>query len=237
VTEPDYLKPFVLPVQPSTMERHGVADYYLPSDLDGPTPAIVIVHGGPVPEQATPTPREWPLFQGYALTAAARGVIGVVVEHGPHRMPDPFGDAAIILASAIDALRSDDRVDADRIALWSFSGGALLMADYLRQPPPWLRCMATSYPLFAPLPGWPDSPRFHGDAAAAGAGSLPILLTRVGQENPAIAATVADFVAAAPAGLEIIDVPDGHHSFDVVDPGEQSSEAVERAVTWVLAHL
>lgn len=49
--------------------------------------------------------------------------------------------------------------------------------------------------------------------------------------------TVEAFVAAAPAGLETIDVPDGHHSFDVLDHTDQSREAVERAFAWVFAHL
>ena len=33
--------------------------------------------------------------------------------------------------------------------------------------------------------------------------------------------------------VEIIDVPDGHHSFDIVDHTEQSRAAVRRAVEWV----
>jgi alpha-beta hydrolase superfamily lysophospholipase len=236
VSEPDHLKPFVLPTQPSTVEHHGAADYYIPTDLSSLRPAIIVIHGM-LSQAMQPTPRNWPLFQGYGLTSAARGAVGVVVEHGPHTTPDAFQEAASILSDAITVVRADPRVDSERIALWSFSGGGLLLPDYLRDPPPWLRCIAASYPLLGPLPGWPDSPRLNAAAAASGAGSLPILVTRVGLENPAIAATVEAFVAAAPAGLEIIDVPDGHHSFDVRDHTDQSRDAVERAFAWVLARL
>lgn len=236
MTEPDYLKPFVLPTQPTTVERHGALDLYLP-EAQEPRPAIVVVHGGPVPEGLRPTPRDWPVFQGYATTAANRGVVGVTVDHGPHTMPDPFGKAAAILADAVATVRADERVDGDRIALWFFSGGGLLLADWLRERPSWLRCVGASYPLLAPLPGWPDDPRFHAAEAAAQAGDLPIVLTRVGQEGPAIAATVEAFVAARPAGLEIIDVPDGHHSFDCVDHTDQSREAVTRAFDRIVSLL
>lgn len=236
MTEPDYLKPFVLPTQPAPVERHGSRDLYLP-DAAEPRPAIVFVHGGPIPAELRPTPRDWPVFQGYAATAAARGFVGVTVDHGPHLWPDPFGPAATILGEAVDAVRADERVDGDRIALWVFSGGGLLLADYLRETPSWLRVVGASYPLFGALPGWPEDPRFTTYEAAEQAGQLPIVLTRVGLENPALAVLVEKFVAAEPAGLEIIDVPDGHHSFDCLDHTDQSREAVERAFDLVLSKL
>ena len=54
------------------------------------------------------------------------------------------------------------------LALWFFSGGGLLLADWLRDPPPWLRCIAASYPLLGPLPGWPDDPPSVADGPPSG---------------------------------------------------------------------
>jgi len=71
------------------------------------------------------------------------------------------------VAEAIDFVRADPRVDADRLALWFFSGGALLMADWLRQPAQWLRCVAATYPVMAPLPGWRVDERFRPADALA----------------------------------------------------------------------
>lgn len=146
--------------------------------------------------------------------------------------------AATDVRAAVDVLRNDPRVDGKRIALWFFSGGALLAADWLREPPSWLKALALSYPLLAPLPGWPASERFDPIQALAGAGKLPVVLTRVGRENPGIAETVQAFVdAASTRKLDIVDVPEGRHSFDVLDNDDQSRMAITRAADLVLAAL
>jgi acetyl esterase/lipase len=235
---PDHLKPFVMPVDTRPAERHGTVDMY-PPDATQSRPAIVIVPGGPLPEAVLPRPRDWPVFQGYGSMAAAAGVVGLTVDH---RLYDPTGYplAADDVAAAVELARADPRVDADRVAIWFFSGGSLLMADWLRTPPAWLRCVAASYPLLGPFPGWPADPRFSPAEAVTAAGSLPIVLTRVGRERPEIATTVEEFVTAARdagARLEIIDVPNGQHSFDVLDDTDESRKAIERAFSAVLATL
>jgi acetyl esterase/lipase len=112
------------------------------------------------------------------------------------------------------------------------------LADWLREPPAWLRCVAASYPLLAPLPGWQVDPRFRPAETVAFAGDLPIVLTRAGRERPQIAATVEEFTEAAGRSrvrLEIIDVPGGQHAFDILDHTDESREAVRRALNAVLA--
>jgi dienelactone hydrolase len=228
----DFLKPFVLPVQEVTPERHDSVDLYLPESTD-PVPAIVFVHGGPVRADQRPTPREWPVFRGYAALACASGLAAVTVDH---RLHDPAAHAVAAgdVSAAVDLVRRDPRVDADRIALWFFSGGGLLLADWLRTPPPYLRAAAATYPLLAPFPGWPVDPRFLPSEAVSAAGTLPIVLTRVGQEHSYIAETVANFVdAARNADLTIVDVPDGHHGFDYLDDTDESRQAIERAMSLV----
>jgi acetyl esterase/lipase len=220
---PDFLKPFVLPVDPTEPERRGRVDLYLPSETT-PRPAIVFVHGGPVPAEATPTPRDWPVFRGYGSLAAARGCVGVTVDHRLHDL-NAYPAAAEDVAAAVRVAREDPRVDPDRIAIWFFSGGGPLLTDWLRESPPWLRCVAATYPILATPP----------DRA-----TTPVVLTRVGLEQPRIAATVEAFIAAAGlAGipLTVVDVPHGHHSFDMVDDTDESRAAIEEAFAAVLAHL
>ena len=236
MTVPGYLKPLVVPFEARPAERHGALDLYLP-DATGQRPAVVFVHGGPVPADLVPTPRGWPVFQGYASIVAARGMVGVVVDHRLHS-PADYPRAADDIAEAVEVARADPRVDADRVAIWFFSAGGLLLADWLRKRPDWLRCVAASYPVLGCPPEY--GTRFQPAEAVAHAGALPIVLTRVGKDHPQILATVEVFVSASQAcgaRLEIVDVPDGRHSFDIADDTDQSRKAVERAVGLVLDHV
>lgn len=237
---PGHLRPFLLDLPDVPRERSGNVDLYLPPEGEGPCPAVVLVHGGPVPADARPTPRDWPTLTGYGRLAALRGVVGVTLDHRLHEITD-HARAAEDVAAAVDLVRADPRVDPDRVALWFFSGGGLLAADWLAAPPVWLRCVAANYPILAPLPNWGlgDS-RFRPVRAVRGAGELPVVLLRAGLEMPEIAVTVAEFLAAAEecgATVEVIDVPEGHHGFETVDPTDASRDAVHRAMSSVLSHL
>ncbi|MFH9613580.1 alpha/beta fold hydrolase [Streptomyces pratensis] len=234
------VRPFLLDVPELPRERNGNVDLYLPPSASGPRPAVVFVHGGPVPREARPTPRDWPGLTGYARYAAEKGVVGVTLDHRLHAVTD-YEPAASDVADAVERVRADPRVDADRIALWFFSGSGPLTADWMGKTPPWLRCLAANYPIMAPLPNWGrlDS-RFSPADAVAHAGSLPIVLVRAGLETAAVAATVEEFLTAAHecgADVEVIDVPNGHHDFETVDRTDESREAVQRAMRTVLRRL
>ncbi|WP_406143381.1 alpha/beta hydrolase [Streptomyces sp. NBC_01012] len=235
-----HLRPFLLDMPEVPCERTDTMDLYLPQDVHGPRPAVVFVHGGPVPPGARPTPRDWPTLTGYARYAADHGVVGVTLDHRLHALTD-YERAADDVADTVRRVRADPRVDADRVALWFFSGSGPLTADWLAKPPAWLRCLAADYPIMAPLPNWGrfDS-RFHPADAVTGAGSLPLVLVRAGLEANEIAATVEEFLAAARrcgANIEVVDVPDGHHGFETIDRTDASRDAVHRAMGTLLRHL
>ncbi|MEU3234170.1 alpha/beta hydrolase [Streptomyces anthocyanicus] len=235
---PGHLRPFLMDVPDVPRERHGNLDLYLP-DAEEPRPAVVLVHGGPVPADARPTPRDWPGLTGYARCVAGDGAVGALLDHRLHDLGD-FERAAADVAAAVEAVRADPRVDGDRVALWFFSGGGLIAADWLDAPPAWLRCLAATYPVLAPLPNWGLSEsRFRPVRAVANAGALPVVLTRVGREMPEIAATVEEFLAAAKdcgADVEVVDVPHGHHGFETIDSTDESRTAVRHALRTVLDH-
>ncbi|QMU74941.1 alpha/beta hydrolase [Streptacidiphilus sp. PB12-B1b] len=235
---------FLLEVPARERERVGRVDLY-PPDADGPRPAVVLVHGGPVPADGRPTPRDWSVFVGYGRYLAGEGVLAATVDHRLHGLGD-FGRAEADVAAAVELVRADPRVDPDRVALWFFSGGALLSAGWLAAPPPWLRCLAATYPLLAPLPNWGFvGDRFRPAAALRTAGRLPVVLTRVERERPEIAATQQEFLAAAaetardgrgPA-LDLVEVPGAHHGFETLDHTEEAREALRHAARTVLTHL
>lgn len=238
---PLHLRPFLLDPPECPVQRDGRVDLYLP-DGDGPRPAIVFVHGGPVPPDRQPGPRDWLAYRGFGSYAASLGVIGATAEHRLHGLTDDdFTRAADDIDEAVAAVRADPRVDPQRLALWFFSGGGLLSAPWLAAPPPWLRCLAASYPLLAPLPGQgPAQARFHPVAAVRSAGRLPIVLTRVELESAPLAATVAQFLDAAAdcgADVEVIDVPGAHHGFEIIDHTQPARDAVAAAARSILRHL
>lgn len=240
VSTPPHLQPFVLPVAEIEPERDGAIDVYRPEGgAEVPHPVIVFVHGGPVPPELRPTPREWPVFRGYGSLAASSGAVGVTVDHPLHSTAD-YADAADAIASVVAEVRELPGVDSRRVALWFFSGGGLLTADWIGRAPDWLRCVAASYPVLAPLPGWDVDPRFRPVETLASAGELPILLTRAGQEASEIATGVQAFTTEAQARgakLDVIDVPEGRHSFDVLDHTPASRAAVAQAMSWVIRKL
>jgi acetyl esterase/lipase len=237
---PPFLLPFVLPVEPVEPLRDGAIDWYLPPDDPDPgrLPAVVFVHGGPVPPWLEPKPREWPSYRAYGAWAARAGFVGVTFDHG-FESYETFDVAIADIAQAIEAAQAHPHVDPDRIVLWGFSGAGMLLGPWVDESPAWLRGVAASYPCCRPLEDAPSAPIALADAVAD-AGELPILLTRVGLEEDEIAETVTGVIVAAEsvgAALDVIDVPHGHHGFDQVDPGEESQEAVRAAMSWVSARL
>ncbi|MFD6296814.1 alpha/beta fold hydrolase [Streptomyces sp. NPDC060235] len=241
--QPSHLRPFLMDVPERPRERVGRIDLHLPDALpaDGSRwPAVVFVHGGPVHPDVRPTPRDWPAFVGYGRLVAGMGVVGVTLDHRLHDLGD-FGQAAEDVNEAIDLVRADPRVDGTRVAIWFFSAGGLLSADWLAAPPPWLRCVAATYPVLAPPPNWGRvDPRFRPVDAVRAAGRLPIVLTRPELDRAEIAVTVDEFLAVAKecgADVEVIDVPLGRHGFETTDRTEQAVRAVEQAVRAVVRHV
>jgi acetyl esterase/lipase len=233
---PRHLHPFVLEHDDVPRIRREWYDVYAPPG-EQTRPAIVFLHGL-YSAQLRPTARDWPAYVGYGATATTHGATGVVLDVPLHD-PSDYPGIARTVAAAIEDARCEPAVDADRLAVWSFSGGALLSADWLRDPPDWLRCLALSYPVLAPMPSWQVDPAYR-PAEALTAQAPSIVLTRAGQDIPEVAATVPPFLSRAAelgVAVESIDVPEGQHGFDSLDHTDASRDAVRTAFAGVLRHL
>ena len=234
---PAYLRPFVLGVLDGPdvrVDRLGEIDFYRPAGT-ARTGAILYVHGGPGPAGLEVMPRDWPVFRGYATATARRGLVAAVVDHSLIHGLDHLVTAADEVEAAVGVLRSDPRVDPDRVGLWFFSGAGLLAGEWLDSRPDWLRFVALSYPLLATPPGVDDL--VNAAEVIGKHKDLPVLLTRAGLESDELAGPVAEFVSAGGSSLDIIDVPKGHHGFDMLDHTEESRAAVTKALDWAIAHL
>jgi len=102
---------------------------YSPARLSGGArvPAVIFVHGGPIPAQMRPT--QWGVFVSYGELVAASALVGVTFNHRLHA-PSDYERSQSDVAAAIGYVRehaAELNVDAERIALWYFSGGGPLL--------------------------------------------------------------------------------------------------------------
>jgi dipeptidyl aminopeptidase/acylaminoacyl peptidase len=117
---------------------------YSPARLSGEArvPAVFLVHGGPISELLTP-PTQWGVFVSCGQLAAASALIGVTFNHRLYA-PSDYERSLADVSAAIDYVRehaAELNIDADRIALWYFSGGGPLMNAVLRERPSYVRCV------------------------------------------------------------------------------------------------
>jgi acetyl esterase/lipase len=206
---------------------------YTPAGLSGDArvPAVFFVHGGPIPTDFVP-PTQWGVFVSYGELAAASGLVGVTFNHRLFGLTD-FERARSDVASAIEYVRShaaELNIDADRIALWYFSGGGPLMTPMLRDRPDYVRCLLAFYAYLQPA---------EAQVRAKSAG-VPIFIARAGLDQPMINDTIDRFVPEALAGNAMLDVmnhPTGRHGFDILDDDDRSREIIARAVAFAQAHV
>jgi dienelactone hydrolase len=231
---PRYLRPFVVDEAVREPTADDGADLYLP-DESRRRPAIVFLHGGPVRPEATP--KEWPVYRGYGSLAARLGLVAAAFNHPFHDI-EHLHDAAAEVERVLGLVRRSERVDPDRVGIWAFSGAGLFAGRFIGHPPEWLRAVALTYP-DCRRDDDPDWPTTLADAVEHSA-DLPILLTRVGREQPDLAAAVEEFVKAArgaAADLTVLDVPDGEHGFDHSEPTSAARTAVLEAMAWMVDRL
>src|SRR5699024_6542552 len=226
---------FFYGLKPAKHVARETFDLYA-ADTKDQRPAVIFIHGGPVPEGQTPSPRHWPTFIGYSDLAASTGLVGVTFDHRLYDM-ERYPDSAQDIAEVVEKVRRAPQVDPDRIALWFFSAGGPLAADWLRETPSWLRAVVWSYPVLAPPCDWPgDVERFDCRQAITGAPELPKLMRRVGEEYSSFADTQNAVIEATgnfESALEVIDVPGAVHGFESLKYDKREREATDKAMDCV----
>src|SRR5438105_5326259 len=106
-------------------------DVYTPAELadDARLPGVFFVHGGPLALD-TPSPKEWGQYIGYGKLAGASGLAGITFNHRFHS-PADLEQAAGDVSAALEFVRAHSaefKVDAERLCLWVFSGGGVLLS-------------------------------------------------------------------------------------------------------------
>jgi dienelactone hydrolase len=236
---PPHLRPFVLPHDP--VEPHPVDDLhlYLPDGIaeGGSRPAVLMVHGGPVPPERAERPPDWPAYRAYGALLARAGLVGVMIEHGfvsDETLPRARDD----VRAAIEALRADPAVDPTRVGLWFFSAGGLLLGSFLDPPPDGVAAVAGTYAYV----GDEDLPSLGlaDGVQVAARSSLPLLLVRPEHDVDEIAAVTDDLLARcakASRPVDVLEVSGAHHGFETVDDTDAARAAIRDSVAWWVARL
>ncbi len=194
----------VLGMEQVTVQRdlaYGPADETARMDVYAPAavrpgarlPAVVFIHGGPVPTDLRPVPTDWGVYTSYGALAAASGLVDVTFNHRYHSLAhreQAAGDIQAALAYLRDHA-AELHLDADRLALWVFSGGGLHLSFALREQPAFVRCLVAYYARMDLRQADPERLRevppatveaFSPGVAlrAAGTLSIPMLIARAG---------------------------------------------------------
>jgi acetyl esterase/lipase len=215
-------------------------DWYAPAAASAAKPAVILIHGGPVPTLGV---RRSGVFVSYGRMLAASGMIGIAFDHrllGPDRLRDSASDVADLVRHVREQAGALD-IDASRLALWAFSGGGPLLAAPLRERPSWLKLVAAYYAVMEPF--WGDQDESLSAIAALGrdaSNAPPIVLARAGRDIPEINSSIDRFVAAANtagATVDLLTHPTGRHGFDILDSGERSNQIIEHTIATLRQHL
>ena len=238
MTEP-HLRPFVLPHEP--VEPHPVDDLhlYLPEGVaeGGSRPAVLMVHGGPVPPERAERPPDWPAYRGYGALLARAGLVGVMVEHG-FASDETLPRARDDILAAIEALRADPAVDPTRVGLWFFSAGGLLLGSFLEPAPDGVVAVAGSY-AYVGDEELPELGLADGLRVVPRSG-LPLLLVRPEHDFEEFVAVTDEVLAGCTAAgrpVDVLEVAGAHHAFETVDDTDAARAAIRDSVAWWVEQL
>lgn len=145
----------------------------------------------------------------------------------------------------------DYHADADRAALWAFSGGGPHLSIPLREKLDYVHCLVSFYAILDLVPaakGRSLDPEKEGSARFSpmtylrkeGPRLPPMFIGRAGLDAPSLNETVDRFIARALALNEMIEVmnhPSGRHGFDILDDDARSREMIARALEFIKAHI
>jgi acetyl esterase/lipase len=214
------------------------------------SPAVLMIHGGPIPRVGA---KNMGVFTSYGRLLAASGFAAVTFNHrflGPDRLLDAASDVQAATTYVLERA-SDMGIDAQRIAVWAFSGGGPFLSLALQAIPAPVRAVIAYYAALdvrEKAPGTSTalsdetrrdfSPAHHVKALA---GKVPpMLVARAGLDHAFLNAGIDRFVQealAANACLDLLNHPSGRHGFDILDDDARSREIIARTLEFLRQRL
>ncbi len=224
------------------------ADVYLPPEdgKSGRPPAVVLVAGGAENTKA------WGIYTSLGRLLAASGLAAVPFNHRLRYPRRQYEEGAADLAALLEMLRRDGArlgLDAERLAVATFSGGGPMLAPLIEKRPAGVVCLAAIYAFL-------DTE--HVDLAEAGiteavaqkfsplrqlianpTGMPPLFIARAGKDAiPGVNASIDQFVSTAlsrNAPITLVNHPSGSHGFDHRDDDARTREILAMAIAFFKA--
>lgn len=217
-----------------------------------PRPAIVFVHGGPLPGNLLTQPKDWGIYLSYGRLAAASGFVGITFNHRLYGL-DRLADAQSDLVDLVRHLRDNAAtygIDRDRLCLWAFSGGGTMLSAAFGDQLPGVRCLVSYYGVLDRRGQRAEIPATVTDSTlqelspvyrvSVGHRVPPMLIARAGKDNPAINATVDAFINEAKtkrAPVQVIEHATGQHAFDALDDDARTREVIAETMRFIALQL
>jgi acetyl esterase/lipase len=136
-------------------------------------------------------------------------------------------------------------IDPDRLTLWAFSGGGLLLSRALREAPSYLRSLVAYYAVLDTPPSVAGltedmlkelSPLRQLKSKQKGQAVPPLFIARAGQDNPALNGAMDRLVQEALARNLTLDLSNhvaGQRGFDVLNDDERTREIIRRTLDFI----
>jgi pimeloyl-ACP methyl ester carboxylesterase/dienelactone hydrolase len=230
-------------------------DIYIPPGLapHSRRPAVLFIHGGPLGKDPSPRAKDWGVYRSYGRLMAASGLVGVTFDHRYASLK--ASDLKTSFADVEEALRfiranaATYRIDAERIALWGFSGGGPHLSLGLRGNRTYIRCLVSYYAMldFGGLPErigeTPETLRDYTPLACLDGRYdylPPVLIARAGLDSPDINRSVERFVArmfALNGDIHVLSHPLGRHGFDAYDDDDQTRDVIAATIAFLKSRL
>ena len=230
------------------------ADIYSPNGRKPPKgyPVVLFVHGGTLPPNLKTTIKDWGVYLSYGQLAAASGFVGVTFNtrfYDWAKISDTKSDVRDMIAYIRNNAKALG-VDPERIVLWAFSAGGVLLGDYLSDPQPYVRSLIAYYAILDPRDVRSRIPASVSDDNLNAFSPVhivrntdrklpPLLIARAGLDKDLNSGVDAFIQAALSKNLtvEILNHPNGQHAFDVLDDNERTREIIRRTLEFIRIHV
>jgi acetyl esterase/lipase len=212
--------------------------------------AVIFIHGG---ADASTKPKDWGNYQSWGRLVAASGLVAVTFSHRLNFPDTQVLEGAEDVAAVIATVKANAArfgIDPSKLCVIAFSAGGPLLAPYLVDAPPGIKCAAGYYPFMdiRQSPAHRDHEsaetlqRFSNILAISKPGrKTPLLVVRGGKDEiPSLLNSIDRFAAAALEAnypLALLNHPEGPHGFENQLGDDRTRQIIAQTLAFFHDHI